>query len=173
MQAALKLAERIGDVVVQSRCLTYLTILYRKCSQLEEVQHHISRALDVAMAGNMLEYISTAKANLAWVKWYVGDLSEAQENGQIALKMWQQAPLVYPFKWTALWPLISVAHVQNQVLEAVDYARTLLEPTQQKLPDPLTALLEKAIQSWEEGETGTAYTYLGQAIELARELGCF
>ncbi len=115
MQAALKLAERIGDVVVQSRCLTYLTILYRKRGQSEEVQHYISRALDVAMAGNMLEYISTAKANLAWVKWYAGNLSEAQENGRTALEMWQKAPRVYPFKWTALWPLISVAHVQYQV----------------------------------------------------------
>jgi class 3 adenylate cyclase/tetratricopeptide (TPR) repeat protein len=173
MQAALKLAERIGDVVVQSRCLTYLTILYRKRGQSEEVQNYISRALDVATAGNMLEYISTAKANLAWVKWYMGNLSEAQENGRIALEIWQQAPLVYPFKWTALWPLISVAHVQYQVSEAVDYARTLLEPAQQRLPDALTALLEKAIKSWEGGETETAHTYLNQAIELAQELGWF
>lgn len=173
MQAALKLAERIGDVVVQSRCLTYLTILYRKRGQSEEVQHYISRALDVAMAGNMLEYISTAKANLAWAKWYEGNLPEAQENGRIALDMWQQAPLVYPFKWTALWPLISVAHVQDKVSEAVEYARTLLEPTQQRLPDALTALLEEAIKSWEGGESETAHTYLNQAIELAQELGWF
>jgi len=173
MQAALKLAERIGDVVVQSRCLTYLTVLYRKRGQIEEVQRYISRALDVATAGNMLEYISTAKANLAWVKWYVGNLSEAQENGRIALEMWQQAPLVYPFKWTALWPLISVAHSQHQVSEAVDYARNLLEPTQQRLPDALTALLEDTIESLEGGETEAAYTYLTQAIELAQELGWF
>jgi predicted ATPase len=173
MQAALKLAERIGDVVIQSRCLTYLTILYRKRKQSEEVQHYISCALDVAMAGNMLEYISTAKANLAWIKWYEGNLLEAQENGRIALDMWQQAPLVYPFKWTALWPLISVAHAQNKVSEAVEYARILLEPTQQRLPDALTALLEKAIKSWEGGETETAHTYLNQAIELAQELGWF
>jgi tetratricopeptide (TPR) repeat protein len=173
MQAALKLAERIGDVVVQSRCLTYLTILYRKRGQSEEVQHYISRALDVAMAGNMLEYISTAKANLAWVKWYAGNLTEAQENGRTALEMWQKAPLVYPFKWTALWPLISVAHVQYQVSEAVDYARTLLEPAQQRLPDALTALLEKAIKHWDGGETETAHTHLNQAIELAQEQGWF
>jgi len=173
LQTALKLAERIGDVVVQSRCLTYLTILYRKRVQLEEVQHYMSRALDVATAGNMLEYISTARANLAWVKWYVGNLSEARENGRIALEMWQQAPLAYPFKWTALWPLISVALIQNQISEAVVYACTLLEPVQQQLPDALTTLLEKAIKSWEGGETETAHTHLNQSIELAQELGCF
>jgi predicted ATPase/class 3 adenylate cyclase len=173
MQAALKLAERIGDVVVQSRCLTYLTILCRKRRQLEKVQHYISRALDVATTGNMLEYISTAKANLAWVNWYEGNLSEAQENGRIALEMWQQAPLVYPFKWTALWPLISVAHIQHQVSEAVDYARSLLEPAQQQLPDALTALLEEAIWFWERGELETAHNHLNQAIELAQGLCWF
>jgi hypothetical protein len=75
--------------------------------------------------------------------------------------------------WTALWPLISVAHIQNKVSEAVEYARTLLEPAQQRLPDALTVLLEEAIKSWEGAESETAHTYLNQAIELAQELGWF
>jgi len=173
MKASLKLAERIGDVVVQSRCLTYLTIFYRKRGQSEEVEHYISRALDVAVAGNMLEYISTAKANQAWVNWYAGNLSEAQKNGQAALEMWQKAPLVYPFKWTAIWPLISVANIKHQVADAVHYARILLEPEQQRLPDALIDPLEKAIKSWEKGESETAHTHLNQAIESAKELGWF
>ncbi len=173
MQAALKLAERIGDVVVQSRCLTYLTILHRKRAQLKAVQQYISRALDVAMAGNMLEYVSTAKANLAWVKWYVGNLSEAQENGRIALDMWQKEPLVYPFQWTALWPLISVALSKEEVSTAVDYANALLQPSQQRLPASLNEVLEEVIESWEKGESEKARTKLNRAIELAQELGWF
>ena len=173
LQATLKLAERIGDVVVQSRCLTYLTILYRKRGQIEEVQHYISRALAVATAGNMLEYISVAKANLSWVNLREGNLRDAQENGRVALEMWQQAPLVYPFQWTALWPLISVANAKNQVSEVVEYARALLEPSQQRLPDALTAILEKVIKTWEGCETETVHTYINQAIELAQELSWF
>ncbi|MCK4900220.1 MAG: tetratricopeptide repeat protein, partial [Anaerolineales bacterium] len=173
LRAALKLAERIGDAVVQSRCLTYLTILYRKRMEMEEVQHYISRALTVATAGKMLEYISTAKANLAWVMWREGNLSGAQENGRTALEMWQQEPLVYPFQWTALWPLIGVALAREKVFEAVDYARALLEPSQQRLPDALIAVLEEVIKTWKGGESETAYTYLNQAIELAHELRCF
>jgi tetratricopeptide (TPR) repeat protein len=173
LQAALEISERIGDVVVQSRCLTYLTILYRKRGQIEEVKNYISHALAVAKAGNMLEYISVGKANLSWVNLREGNLSESQENGRIALEMWQQAPLVYPFKWTALWPLISVANTKNQFSEAVDYARALLEPTQQRLPDSLTALLEKIIKTWEGCETETVHTYINQAIELAQELSWF
>ena len=173
LQAALKLAERIGDVVVQSRCLTYLTILYRRSGEIEEVQHYISRALAVATTGKMLEYISTAKANLAWVKWRQGNFSEAQENGRTALEMWQQEPLIYPFQWTALWPMIGVALAQGKVSEAVDYACALLEPSQQRLPDALNVVLEEVIKTWKGGESETAYTYLNQAIELAHELRCF
>jgi len=171
LQAAVGISERIGDVVVQSRCLTYLTILCRKRGQIEEVQHYISRAMDVAKAGNMLEYISVAKANLSGVNLREGNLSDAQENGRIALEMWQKAPLVYPFQWTALWPLISVANTKNQFSEAVDYVRALIEPTQQRLPEAPTALLKKVIKTWEGGETEKTHTYLNQTIELAQELG--
>ena len=66
-----------------------------------------------------------------------------------------------------------MALIQNQISEAVDYAGNLLEPVQQQLPDALTTLLEKAIKSWEGGETETAHTHLNQSIELAQELGCF
>ncbi len=173
LHSALKLAEQIGDVVVQSRCLTYLSILYRKRGEKEEVEHYVSRALTVATAGKMLEYISTAKANLAWVSFQEGNLSEAKENGRSALEMWQKEPLVYPFQWTALWPLIGVALAQDQVSEAVDHARALLEPSQQRLPDALTAVLEEAIRTWHIGESKTARTNLNHAMGLAQELGWF
>jgi predicted ATPase/class 3 adenylate cyclase len=173
LRATLRLAEKIGDIVVQSRCLTYLTILYRKRGHIEEVKHYIFRALDVATAGNMLEYISTAKANLAWVGLREGNLCDAQENGRTALEMWQKAPLVYPFQWTALWPLIGVALSNEEVSTAVDYAYTLLQPSQQRLPDSLHAALEEVIESWEKGELGKVRTNLNRAIELAQELGWF
>jgi tetratricopeptide (TPR) repeat protein len=173
LQAALKLAESIGDVVVQSRCLTYLTILHRKSGEIEEVQHYISRALGVATAGKMLEYISTAKANLAWVKWRQGNFSEAKENGRKALEMWQQEPLIYPFQWTALWPMIGVALAQGKVSEAVDYACALLESSQQRLPDSLNAFLKQAIKDLGEGKTAKARNNLNRAVDLAHDLGCF
>jgi hypothetical protein len=66
LQAALGLAERTGNVVLQSRCLTYLTILYRKKGALQQVRRLIPKCLSVAEAGQMTEYIATAKANTAW-----------------------------------------------------------------------------------------------------------
>jgi class 3 adenylate cyclase len=176
MQTALTLAERTGDIVHQSRCLTYLTILYRKHGQVEKARHYIFRSLAIATAAQTLEIIPTAKANLAWVAWCEENLSEAEVNGRAALDLWQQLPVdqaIYPFQWTAFWPLIGVALAQGLTTEAVDYARALLEPSQQRLPDALTALIEEAIESWEGGETEITHTYLNQAINLAQELGWF
>jgi DNA-binding SARP family transcriptional activator len=173
MQAALAQAEESGDVVHQSRCLTYLTILYRKRRQLEKVRHYIPRSHAVATDGQMLEYIGMARANLAWMAWSDGDLAQAEADGQAALDLWQQLPATHSscaFQWTALWPLIGTAVAQNHPSQATEYVRALLEPTQQCLPDRLAAILENVISAWEEGEAALG-TYLDQAIEVAQELG--
>jgi len=173
MQAALALAEQTGDVVHQSRCLTYLTILFRKRGQLEKARQYIARSLAAATAGEMDEYIGMAKANRAWVAWREGGLAQAEANGQAALELWQQLPLGHSscaFQWTAIWPLIGVALAHNQTFKANELARELLKPTQQRLPGALTARLEKAIRSWEEDKPEATCTSLGQAIALAQEL---
>jgi len=113
MQAALALSEQTGDVVHQSRCLTYLTILYRRRGQLERARRYASQSLASATAGQMLEYIGMASANLAWVAWHEGNLAQAEEEGRAALDLWRQLPAAHSscaFQWTALWPLVGVAH---------------------------------------------------------------
>jgi hypothetical protein len=122
----------------------------------------------------MPEYVGTAKANLAWVAWRERNLPEVEASGRAALELWGQLPASHAscvFQWTALWPLIGVALVRDQTAEAVEYGRALLEPTQQRLPDALTAVLEETIASWEGEELETTRTYLDQALELAQELG--
>src|SRR5436305_1206896 len=57
MKAALALTERTGDVSLQARCLTYLTILYRKRGQVEEARRSATRSLAVALAADMPEYV--------------------------------------------------------------------------------------------------------------------
>jgi tetratricopeptide (TPR) repeat protein len=178
MLTALALAERTGDVVHQSRCLTYLTILYRKRGQLEKARQYVSRSLAAAKAAQMHEYIGTAHANLAWVEWREGNLGQAEANGRTALELWQQLPASHSscsFQWTALWPLMGVAlvsgHSAEAVSEASEFARALLEPMQQRLPDVLTAALEKAVEAWGKGASETARTFLDQAFESAQALG--
>jgi len=170
MNTALKLMARMGDINGQTRCLTYLTILYRKCGQVEEAMDYALRSLEAATSVQNPAYIGAARANLAWVAWRKANMAEALEKGQAALESLQQSP-GYPFQWLALYPLISVALAHDRIPEAVEYARALLEPTQQALPDPLKRVLEEAIKTWKRGEPEAARTHLERAIELAQEMG--
>src|SRR6266704_1534296 len=56
MQAALAVGERTGDVILQSRCLTYLATLYRKRGRVKETRDYASRALTVATAMKLPPY---------------------------------------------------------------------------------------------------------------------
>ena len=171
MQAALVVGERAGDVVLQSRCLTFLTVVYRKDGQVEETSRYASRALRVAASLHWHEDVAMARANLAWVAWCQGNLSEAQANARAALDGWKALQVDYPFHWTALWPLISIALAQDQFSEAINYVRGLLAPQQLLLPDALRAIVEAATQAWDSGRLEAAYAHLQQAVALAGEIG--
>jgi serine/threonine protein kinase/tetratricopeptide (TPR) repeat protein len=176
MQTALKLAERTGDIVLQSRCLAYLTLLYRKCGQVKKVRQYIPRCHTTATSAQLTEYITFAKANLAWAEWREGKLAEAEANGRAALESWQKELVGHGssvLQWTALWPLLGVAHAQNKFSDAVEFARILLEPTQlPPLPNTLAAILKKAVNTWQKGDKKLTRAKLNQAIESAREIGC-
>jgi hypothetical protein len=156
-------------VVLQRRCLVYLTIVHRKRGEVEETRRLIPRSLAVATGRQAFEYDGNAKANQAWVAWREDNLGQARLNGLAALALWRPS-VTQPFKWLALWPLIGVAMAEDQLSEAVAYAQTLLEPHQQPMPEELTTAVEDAIQAWAEGEPELARTHLGRALELAQEM---
>ena len=171
LQAALKLAEQTGDLEQLVLSLTWLTGVYRKQGQVEQVRRYAARSLDAAMAGKMPMYVGMAKGNLAWVAWYEGNLTDAQTNGRAALEIWGQIPM--PGKFIALWPLIAVAVDQGQDAEAIEYARELLPSSQARLPEALETVVQDAIKAWEGGDAETTHILLNKAVELAQRTGWF
>jgi DNA-binding SARP family transcriptional activator len=173
LQTALHLAEGTGDVSLQARCLTYLTVAYRQRGQREEAWRCAARSLEVAVGAHMPEYVGMAKANQAWVAWCAGDLSQAKELGHAALELWHQLPAGHasaPFQWLALWLLMAVALHEGEFSLATDDARALLDPAQQRLPAALAADLVQAVQAWDEGAFETAHALLHQSLDLAQQL---
>jgi tetratricopeptide (TPR) repeat protein len=168
--AALLLAQQTADVVLESRCLTYLAVLSRRRGQVEEARHHISRSLPVAATAQVRPYVGMAQANLAWIAWREGDLYEAEANGQTALDIWSDVPH-FPFEWAALWPLAGVALARQEVARAMTHTRRMLEPFQQPLPAEMATALEAAVQGWDEGQAEAAETHLQHAAGMAAELG--
>jgi hypothetical protein len=63
-----------------------------------------------------------------------------------------------------------VALAEDEIDEAIEYARAVLDPAQQALPEGLTALLEAALQAGEDGRSGAARDQLVRALALAQEL---
>ena len=119
----------------------------------------------------MPDYVAAAKGNQAWVAWRRRDLSVAEQRGQEALGLWRESPLMYPFQWQALWPVLAVALAQGRDEEAWAHVQALLEPTQQRLPDRLNSVLEAALQARTERQAGAARHHLDRARELAQEMG--
>jgi DNA-binding SARP family transcriptional activator len=171
LQATLKLAETSGIVPMQVLSLTYLTVLYRFRNQVDEVLDHVLLAQAAAGAAKMPDYVAAARGNQAWLAWRSNDLTTAEQKGQESLEMWHQSPLVYPFQWQALWPLIGVVLAQCRDDEVWDYIQKLLEPTQQFLPDELNTTLEAAVQAKIMNQTDVARSHLDRAVVLAREMG--
>ncbi len=169
--AALARAERSSDVAVQSRVLTYLTMLYRMAGQADQVEHYAAASLALATEWGMTEYIGMARASQAWLAWLAGDWTQAGIEGQAAVVLWQQAPLSTPFQWTARWPLLALAQAQHRAAEAIDHAQAMLRPDQQRLPAALASHLDAAVAAWRQGQHAAAEGCLGQALELAQQLG--
>jgi tetratricopeptide (TPR) repeat protein len=168
-RAALEQAERTGNVPLQDRCLAYLSIACRLNG--DEQQAHIctEQGLKAAIVEQNPAYIGVAKANLAWLSYRHGHLDEVLHDGSAALEQWR--PLAYPLEWLARWPLLAVALDQERIPDAIDQARAMLEPVQQRLPDALTATLEEAITAWEGGQAAPAREHLAEAVRLAQEMG--
>jgi tetratricopeptide (TPR) repeat protein len=171
LQEALALAERTRHLVYRTWILTWLSVLHRKRGEAEATREYALRGLPVAMSAGLLENAALVRGNLAWLAWREGDMTEAEKQARTALDLWAQSAFVYAFHWTALFPLLAMAVEKDALDEALDHARALLNPQQQKLPDPLGAALEAAIQTGEENGAEAASLHLERVIQVAKETG--
>jgi DNA-binding SARP family transcriptional activator/predicted ATPase len=163
------MAEEIGVGMTQCQCLTYLAHLHRLRGDIEGTRMYATRSLEIAQKLDVAVYIAAARAQLAWLQWKKGNLTEAEHAARDAVDLWAQLP--HPFKWYAYWILCAVQLSQNRIKDAVEAARALLHPSQQRLQDDVTSALERAVECWETGNTPKARTVLKQATELAQERG--
>ncbi|MCP4660458.1 MAG: protein kinase [bacterium] len=169
MKAALGQARRIGAVVIEAVCLPYLTLLHRKRGEVDETRRSSSEIVAGTGPAQQKEYIGLVYGNLAWAAWRAGSLTEVEEHAARALECWQEAMMSYPFQWTALLPLLAAKLDQDELPEAIELARRLLEPSQEQLASPLPAALDECIALWEDRSDETRGR-LAEAVQLARKL---
>ena len=167
LRVALAMAEQIGDMSLQARCLAYLAVVHRRQGHDAEVETYARRELAVAESAGMLDYLGAGQANLAWLAVRQGYLVEAERLGQAALETWRTYAMPYPFYWQALWPLIGVALAQDRPADAISYARQLCDPSQQLFPPAIEEPLVAALAAWDAGQPDAARNLLHRAIDVA------
>jgi class 3 adenylate cyclase len=169
---ALALAERIGDLWVQTVCLTYLCFTRRRQGDVEGVRCLIPRCQDAASAGDLSTYIAYARANEAWLVGRDGDLPASEALARSAKLLWdQQTFWTHIAHWAVGWILIGAALAREEIAEAMEQARlvaTQSEPPPQGL---LAARISAALQAWNSGDVHAARTALGEAVVQARAEG--
>ena len=171
LEAAGSLAERVGDLVMQGRCCNYLVVAHRCAHQVEETKSVGGRVLQLMTSLGVVEYIAMTKANLAWVAWREGRLTDAEAGAQEALSLWHGMEDPYGFDWMALWPLIAMAVERDDVGEAIERARALFGPNQHPLPEEMAKMVRQAIDAADENDVESTRSCLGSALEIARKLG--
>ena len=164
----LERAISVGDVTLQSRCLTYLTLVHRKRGDVEAAETCAGRSLQVAETGGMTEYLAQANANLAWVAARKGNLHELEQRSRAATELWKLLPVPGPYvsmAWIAEWPALGLAFQRGFLDEALAYARRLLDPERQPMPEDLSQSLCSALDAT---EPSSALTHLGNVVQVAR-----
>jgi DNA-binding SARP family transcriptional activator/tetratricopeptide (TPR) repeat protein len=162
----LRSAERIGDVLLRARALTYLGFVHRMLGHEDATRAYALRSLEAAESSRMPEYIGVARGHLAWLAWKAEDLSSSVREGEAALESWRSGQPI-GFQWAARLPLMATMLRQGRLPEAVALAAPMLEPLQQRLPDALRSALEDAVGA--AGDAAGIEASLERAVALAQE----
>ncbi|XXX81860.1 protein kinase [Sorangium sp. So ce134] len=143
--SSLEAAERMGNVIVQSRALTYRTMIRRLRRERAEARAMALRSLAVATAGHMRDYMGAAEAHLAWCAWSEGaPEEEIVRRAGAALDFWTELPAPFPFAWTARLVLLAVDLERGRLAAAAEQAAALRDVKQHRLPGALEERLEQA-----------------------------
>jgi DNA-binding SARP family transcriptional activator len=164
LEAALAASEETGNSVLRARCLTYLCFLHRKRGDAATTERYAHESLDAARELTMPEYIGAAHGHLAWLAWRHRDHDTCRREGGTALTSWATGQR-YPLQWCARVPLLAASLTQQRVDDALENAAALLDPYQQRLPDELTELLDRAVRAG--SDIGTAAAALERSVRLA------
>ncbi|MCJ7797513.1 MAG: hypothetical protein MUQ56_12255, partial [Thermoleophilia bacterium] len=166
LDAAARTAREIGDRVREAQAHVYLSRLDRRLGLVQATRLSARRAYESATKAGLPGYAAAAQSDLAWVLLREGHTFEAREQAAQALKAWGPDS-TWPFEWLARFPLTAVAYSKGSFDEVGDHLRAMLRPTQEILPDPLTAAMERALVALGAGDDAVAGTIDAVAGDVA------
>jgi tetratricopeptide (TPR) repeat protein len=136
-------AERVGDNTLLTRVLAYYSLLKRRQEELEPCVSLAERALTLAAATKMQDYLGIAHANLGWASLRSTDHAEALRRETLACEAWAKLPAAYvfPLQWIARLPLAASLFAQGDHDRAIEQLKPLLSASQHLLHDDVMSAL--------------------------------
>lgn len=170
LECALQAFERFGYRFMASRCLTYLTTLYRLLDDEEKVRARNRENRRLVQEFDSPDYRGMTLAHEAWLAWRAREPDHAEALARAALEAWHSAPQ-YPLQWAALWPALASANERGDLQALAQYARAMLAENQQRQPAPIMNQLDAFVIKLEAGDEAAAQAHLKDALQLATDHG--
>lgn len=159
--------ESVGDVETEFIDVNYMALVGRKRGQIAMTREWAERTLALTRKASSPFYQCTGLGSLAWADCRAGDESQARVHLQEALALCTRVPM--PIRFMVLGPALLLAAVDQNWRLATEYAKSLLHPSQQKMPDEIESTLREAIQAWEAAKSEAAGKMLLQAIDMMKQ----
>jgi tetratricopeptide (TPR) repeat protein len=170
-ERALAVAKACEDELLVARILTYGPMLARKRGDAEGCRAAAAVALEAAEHLQLPEYVAMGTASRAWIAWRDGDPTAARAAAAAATRAWDDGAFRYPFRWVALLPVLALDVEAGNLEAAVAAAGEILDPAQQRLPEPLELALAASVAARDRGDSRGVRSALSRSVEAARSLG--
>jgi tetratricopeptide (TPR) repeat protein len=171
-EAALAMAERIGETHLRSISLMALMLTALRAHDPESVRAIVPRATAAAQEDSST--VTGVMACQSWLAWQDGHPDQVIGlAGQIA--KFDPATMAFGgrHRWVYLFPVIAARLRSGDTAAAVAAARQILDPSQQLLPDDLMAALDAACAAWDGNAADAAASDLADVLSLAHDLNYF
>jgi class 3 adenylate cyclase/tetratricopeptide (TPR) repeat protein len=156
--------EAVGDIETLHIVLCYMALVGRKRNDIDLTRQWAQRSLDLALQVNNTFYQITSLGSLGWVEIRAGDSDQARKYLHRAFEL--QGQVASPIKFMAVGPALSIETSTGKWQDAIDHARILIHPSQQKMPDETEAALVEAVRCWDGGNQEEAAKWLTQSVAL-------
>lgn len=167
LERSLGEARRVGDVMLENRALSYLSIALRRVDDVARARTTADMARALALQVGDSYYVGHAEAVLGWCDLRAGDLESAKTHLVTAIEQWGwieqrgSRGANVEFGWLAAWPLAAAAVEQGDPATAARHLALITTPWER----PMSPELESAVSAAVSDPTMAT---LNEALALAR-----
>ncbi len=137
--------EFVGDLDTQFIAWNYLALVGRKKGDIAMTREWAERTMKLSRRSNNMLYLMTSLGSMAWVEWKTGNIDEARSYLPESLALAAKIP--FPAIAMVRGPAMGLAIEIEDWSTAIEQAKILIQPTNQKLPEDVHFLLEQSIQA--------------------------